>query len=413
MSSLELRESPATRPKDRWTPSQRISREEGRTLKLLYALSLVGVLAAGETTALSQRASGSSDQFREAMERVDLSIRFLDRLLPAENGIPTTILGAAKAIAVFPSDGGPDSGGTFMARGVISRLVGIRRRWTVPAFYQLQGRSNSGTLGTKPGIVLIFLTDNIVDLLRIPGKVIEFRKDEVRIGAGPTKTSQEPTPPNGADVLYYGYTDSESVGSRLGIDFILPDAQNNSAIYSNLTPEDILFHSKKPTPERDLIMNTLPTRMFSDVLIAKMPRTVITPKQEEFFDAGYSYSAVKSFEFSRDHIRAFFNGRSISYIEDPSSGGTLITAFIDLTDFQRRYRRAAFLVEIRTSDNQQNKCLVSLKWLVNSKGLRENIYSTTPEDTRMNAVDPYIPDLRMSLKDFLAVIRSSIEELTH
>jgi lipid-binding SYLF domain-containing protein len=383
-------------------PSQTIS-----PAKIACALIVI-IISNGNSFphAIGYVSAKRAEQIRRAENLAKVSTALFQRLLKSDNGIPTNILNQSKAIAVFPVVS--NRKGFFRtdirAQGVISRRVGPTV-WTAPAFFEITRSTTSGLKGATSTVVVVFKEDNAIDKLRTSNfgslKDLNVQSGPVKEnGKEPTLKTNEPLYTQ-SDAFYYEYIDGVPVTPNTEDGSIKSKDSYNNAVYE-LDSGNVLFG------ERDKAIETARSNFRATYSFIEMVNTLpanneITPQANEFFDAGYDYSIEKSLDTIKGHMKYYFSNQGLAYREEVTDDGILITAFRDLEERGRRFRRTAFKIKINRTNEEYN-CNVQFRWHVSSRGKDERVYKTTDEDKTITADD-------VLLNQYIQQIHSELEKL--
>lgn len=347
-----------------------------------------------------------AEQIRRAENLTKVSTALFQRLLKAENGIPTNILNKSKAIAVFPvvSNRKGFLQTNIKAQGVISRRVGPTV-WTAPAFFEITKSTTSGIKGATSIVVLVFKEDNAIDKLRTSN--FGSLKD-INVQGGPVKEDgKEPTLGTDeafytqSDAFYYEYIDGVPVTPNTKDGSIKSKDSYNNAVYE-LNSGNVLF-GKVDEAKETARSNFRAIYDHTEMVSTLPPNADITPKNNEFFDAGYDYSIEKSLDTIKSHMKYYFSNQGLAYREEVTDDGILITAFRDLEKRGRRFRRTAFKIKINRTNEEYN-CGVQFRWHVSSRGEDERLYTTLDEDKTITSEDAL-------LTQYIQQIHTELEKL--
>ena len=186
----------------------------------------------------------------EVNDRLSAAASVLDEIMGApDNGIPTSVLGKAKCVAVLPSmiKGGFVIGGRHGRGAVTCRTA---NGWSAPAFISLNGGSWGAQIGAeKVDLVLLFMNDKGVNSLL---------KDNFKLGAdasvaaGPVGRHAEASTDAklNAEILAYSRAKGLFAGIELNGAAVKPDNDSDNAYYGpGVNWKELLSGSvKDPVP---------------------------------------------------------------------------------------------------------------------------------------------------------------------
>jgi lipid-binding SYLF domain-containing protein len=205
-------------------------------------LAFTFVLIAGS---LGLRTLNAKDNATEDRERAQNAANVLSEITGISEGIPTSLLNRAEAVAVFPHvvKGAFIVGGEY-GKGLVSRRM-ANGRWSTPAFIKIGGGSFGLQIGgSSTDLVLVFTNKEGVDGL-LKGKV-KLGADAA-VAAGPVGRDAQA----GTDVLLkspvLAYSRSKGVFAGISLDgaVVSADDTSNWRTYGKeMTAQDILDNGK-------------------------------------------------------------------------------------------------------------------------------------------------------------------------
>ena len=235
--------------------------------KILLLLALAALAA---TLGCSQRRNSAStggsatqgvaEPKAEAVDRLNDSANVLTQLVSApDNGIPDTVLGRAKCVAIVPSmiKGGFVVGGRH-GRGVATCRTG--NGWSAPAFFTLSGGSWGAQIGVESAdVVMMFMNDKgMQDLMSSKVKL----GGEASVAAGPVGRQAEAGTDVAlkAEILTYSRTKGLFAGLELNGAAIQQDVDSTNAFYGR----SVSFH--------DVLSGSVPVPSMADNFVATVRR---------------------------------------------------------------------------------------------------------------------------------------------
>jgi lipid-binding SYLF domain-containing protein len=212
----------------------------------------VCALAALIVLAPSTRLGAQSDE----ADRVKESATVLSEIMgAADSAIPTSVLGKAEGIAIFP---GTIRGGFILGaergRGILSARDPMTRAWSPPAFLTITG----GSIGLQIGVRA---TDLVLVIQNRRG-LENLVRNEFKIGAGAAVTggpvgrdAQAATDIQlRAEILSYSRSRGLFAGATLEGSTIRQDQDANGRFYGGkLTTRDVVFDGKAKAPEPSVV----------------------------------------------------------------------------------------------------------------------------------------------------------------
>jgi lipid-binding SYLF domain-containing protein len=212
----------------------------------------VCALAALIVLAPSTRLGAQSDE----ADRVKESATVLSEIMgAADSAIPTSVLGKAEGIAIFP---GTIRGGFILGaergRGILSARDPMTRAWSPPAFLTITG----GSIGLQIGVRA---TDLVLVIQNRRG-LENLVRNEFKIGAGAAVTggpvgrdAQAATDIQlRAEILSYSRSRGLFAGATLEGSTIRQDQDANGRFYGGkLTTREVVFDGKAKAPEPSVV----------------------------------------------------------------------------------------------------------------------------------------------------------------
>lgn len=194
----------------------------------------------------------------EANDRLNNASKVLTEIMGAsDKGIPGSVLGKAKCVAVIPSmiKGGFIVGGRHGRGAVTCRSA---NGWSAPAFISLSGGSWGAQIGGESvDLVLLFMNDKGVNSLL---------KDNFKMGAdasvaaGPVGRDAEAATDAklNSEILAYSRTKGVFAGLELSGSAVKPDNDSNNAYYgTNVNWKELLSGSVKDPAGTDPFVDTV------------------------------------------------------------------------------------------------------------------------------------------------------------
>lgn len=209
-------------------------------------------LAALIVVAPSTRLGAQSDE----ADRVKESATALSEIMgAADSAIPTSVLGKAEGIAIFP---GTIRGGFILGaergRGILSARDPMTRAWSPPAFLTITG----GSVGLQIGVRA---TDLVLVIQNRRG-LENLVRNEFKVGAGAAVTggpvgrdAQAATDIQmRAEILSYSRSRGLFAGATLEGSTIRQDQDANRRFYGDrLTTREVVFDGKAKAPEATVV----------------------------------------------------------------------------------------------------------------------------------------------------------------